>query len=299
MTAWKVKTKKALDRFSLTWSTRLIRLIATILPYRMAVWLGGVIGTLSYYILSRNRKRAIEHIKMVFKDKDSVWIRRTARRNFEHLGKAMIELMLMTPKRLSRMVRFKGLEGLNEAVAKGKGVVFVTGHIGNWEVMGAAIAARYPLSVIAAPINPEQVNKMIVGIRNARGIRTILRGRPGASRELIRVFRENRVLGILIDQDTDVDGAFVDFMGRPAWTPVAAAQMAIKFNASVVFGFSHRDRDGGHTVVIEGPIEMIRSGDESADIISNTAMLTRKIEMAVFADPEQWVWMHRRWRRQP
>jgi len=85
------------------------------------------------------------------------------------------------------------------------------------------VAARFPASVIAAPIEPEQVNEMIVGLRARMGLRTIVRGRPGASRELIRVFKENRILGILIDQDTDVESAFVDFMGRPAWTPTAAA----------------------------------------------------------------------------
>jgi KDO2-lipid IV(A) lauroyltransferase len=131
------------------------------------------------------------------------------------------------------------------------------------------------------------------------GVRTILRGKPGASRELIRIFKENRILGILIDQDTDVESTFVKFMGRPAWTPTAAASMAIKFGAPVIFGYIQRGSDNRHTVTIEGPLDLIRTGDEEKDVVANTAMLTNKIEDCIMRNPEQWVWMHRRWRRQP
>jgi KDO2-lipid IV(A) lauroyltransferase len=209
--------------------------------------------------------------------------------------------MMMSSRRLTQVVEVRGEDHFRAALARGKGVVFVTGHIGNWELMGHAVAAMNPggLSVVAAPIEPKQVNDMIVDLRAGMGVRTILRNRPGAAKELIRIFRENRVLGILIDQDTDVESAFVDFMGRPAWTPTAAASMAIKFGAPLLFGYDHRDRDGTHTVIIESPLELIRTGDHEKDVIANTAMLTGKIEKAIRKDPEQWVWMHRRWRRQP
>jgi KDO2-lipid IV(A) lauroyltransferase len=113
------------------------------------------------------------------------------------------------------------------------------------------------------------------------------------------VFRENRILGILIDQDTDVESVFVEFMGRPAWTPSAAAQMAIKFGAPVIFGYTRRGKDNRHTVVLEGPLPLVRTGNIENDITSNTALFTKKIESVILQHPEQWVWMHRRWRRQP
>jgi KDO2-lipid IV(A) lauroyltransferase len=207
--------------------------------------------------------------------------------------------MTINPRRLQSDVTFQGLENLAAAVGQGKGVVFVTGHIGNWEIMGDAVAAKYSVSVVAAPIEPEPVNDMLVGLRASMGVRTILRNRPGAAKELIRVFRENRILGILIDQDTDVEGAFVDFMGKPAWTPTAAAQMAIKFGAPVLFGYDQRGSDNRHTITIEGPLELTRSGNDKEDIRTNTAMFSKKIEHAIIQNPEQWVWMHRRWRRQP
>ncbi|HXY53786.1 MAG TPA: lysophospholipid acyltransferase family protein [Nitrospirota bacterium] len=299
MTNWTGKTRKRLHRLSLKWITRFIRFFSRFLPYRLGVWTGGILGFMAFYVLPRERKRALQHLTLVFQDKGDAWIRSTARRSFMHLGKGLFEVMLMDRGRLARIIDFRGEEKLQEVNAKGRGIVYVTGHIGNWELMAGAVALKYPVSVVAAPVEPEEVNDMIVELRAGMGVRTILRGKPGASRELIRVFKENRMLGILIDQDTDVDGAFVDFMGRPAWTPTAAASMAIKFDAPVLFGYIWRGGNNRHTVTIEGPLELIRTGDDEKDIIANTSMLTKKIESCILDNPEQWVWMHRRWRRQP
>jgi len=299
MSEMALKTRKWTTRLFLIWLTRLVRLFSLLAPYHVGVRSGGVLGFIAYYLLPRERKRAISHLKLAFPEKDRSWIRRTARNCFIHLGKGLLEVMLMTPRRLEQVIEFRGEEALGTAVGIGKGVIYVTGHIGNWELMGHAVAARYNLSVIAAPIEPEQVNDMIVGLRAGMGVRTILRSRPGASRELVRVFKENRIMGILIDQDTDVESAFVDFMARPAWTPTAAASMAFKFGAPVIFGYIQRNRDNRHTIIIEGPLELLDTGDREKDIIANTAMFTKKIEDAIQRNPEQWVWMHRRWRRQP
>jgi KDO2-lipid IV(A) lauroyltransferase len=299
MSEWALKTRKWITRLALIWLTRLIRLFSLVVPYWLGVRAGGVLGFVAYYLLPRERTRAKTHLMLAFPEKDSTWIRHTARRCFIHLGKGLLEIMLVTPRRIEQIIEFKGEEALRTAVGIGKGVIYVTGHIGNWELMGHAVAARYNLSVIAAPIEPEQVNDMIVELRAGMGVRTILRSRPGASRELVRVFKENRIMGILIDQDTDVESAFVDFMGRPAWTPTAAASMALKFGAPVIFGYVQRNRDNKHIITIEGPLELLHSGDREKDIIANTAMLTKKIEDAIRRNPEQWVWMHRRWRRQP
>ena len=273
-------------------------MVAAVLPYRFSVAAGGVIGFLVYYALPRDRNRAIEHLTKAFPEHDSLWVKATAHRTFIHLGKCLMEEMAINPRRLRRVVAFQGRDHLRAAIGQGKGVVYVTGHIGNWEIMGSAVAAEHSLSVVAAPVEPEPVNDMIVGLRAAMGVRTILRSRPGAAKELIRVFRENRILGILIDQDTDVESAFVDFMGMPAWTPTAAAQMAIKFGAPVVFGYIQRQDNGHHVITVEGPLELHRTGNDDEDIRINTAMFTKRIEDVIRRNPEQWVWMHRRWRRQ-
>lgn len=293
------KVRKTLSRLSLTCSIRSILLLSKLMPYRLGVYAGGILGFIAYYLFPRERNRAIAHLTLAFGEKGRPWIQRTAQRSFIHLGKSLLEVMLISPRRLAQVVDIQGEENLRTALNLKKGVVYVTGHIGNWELMGHTVAAINSLSVIAAPIEPEQVNDMIVRLRARMGVRTILRGRPGASRELIRIFKENRVLGILIDQDTDVESAFVDFMGRPAWTPTAAASMAIKFGAPVIFGTIQRNGDNRHTITIEGPLELVRTGNDEKDIIANTAMFTKKIEDRIARNPEQWVWMHRRWRRQP
>ncbi len=298
MRDWAVKTKKRIDRVSLLWLARLVKLFSSIVPYRLGVRIGGVLGLAAYYVASRERKRAISHLTWAFGDRGARWVRRTARGCFSHLGKAVMEVMLMTPARLAEVVVIEGAEKFSIALKEGKGVVVVTGHIGNWELM-AAVAQRHSVSVIAAPIEPPQVNNMILKLRAGLGVKTIVRGRPGAAKELIRVFRENRLLGILIDQDTEVEGAFVDFMGKPAWTPTGAAAMAIKFGAPVLFMHARRDKHNRHTVVIEGPIDLVRTGNDNNDIVTNTALFTKRIETCVRDNPEQWVWMHRRWRKQP
>lgn len=291
--------RKSLSRLSLLWSIRCIWFVSHLLPYGFGVQAGAGLGFIGYYLLPRERKRALTHLSSVFADRSVAWVRRTARRSFMHLGKSMLEIMLMTPGRLAKIADFPGQDNLRKALAAGKGVVYVTGHIGNWELCGGVIAQHFPLSVVAAPIEPEPLNDMLVGLREQTGMKIILRGKPGASRQLIRIFKENRILGLLIDQDTDVEGAFVDFMGRPAWTPTAAASMAIKFNAPVVFGYTRRGKDNRHTVIVEGPLDLVRTGNMEQDIVANTALFNRKIEECIMREPEQWVWMHRRWRKQP
>ena len=294
-----LQAKKRITLVTLVGITRLIKIFSLVMPYRIGVWAGGIFGFVTFYLLPRERKRAIAHLTMAFQEKDRPWIRRTARRCFVHLGKALFEAMLMTPHRLASIVDIRGEENIRTALSRGKGVIYVTGHIGNWELMAHVIGLKFKLSVIAAPIEPKQVNDMIVGLRAAMGVTTVLRNRPGAVKEMIRTFRENRILGILIDQDTDVESTFVDFMGTPAWTPIAAASMAIKFGAPVIFGHIKRGPDNRHTIYIEGPLDLVLTGDTEKDIVTNTAMLTKKIEDCIRKDPEQWVWMHRRWRRQP
>lgn len=299
MTDTLLRMRKRLTTWSLIVIARCVWLVSFIVPYRIGVAAGALLGYVAYFALARERRRAIEHLTSAFPSKDTPWINRTARGCFVHLGKSLFEVMLISPRRLTTVIKTDGGEKLRSAVSQGKGVIFVTGHVGNWEILGGAVAAMHSLSVVAAPIVPESLNDMVLRLRSRIGIRTILRGRPGAAKELIRVFKENRVLGILIDQDTDVDSAFVEFMGKPAWTPTAAASMALKFEAPVVFGYIRRQPDNTHKVIIEGPLTLTRTDNMDHDIIENTAMLTKKIEACISETPEQWVWMHRRWRRQP
>lgn len=299
MSSWTRNMRKRFSRITLSVIAGILDRGAHLVPYRIAVAAGGAIGYISYYVLPRERKRALSNLQRVFPERSERWTRTTALRTFVHLGKSLLEVLAIDPQRVRSVVTCKGFENLESALKQGKGVVYVTAHIGNWELMAGAVSQKYPVSGVAVAIEPEPLNDLLLRLRTKMGIRTIVRNRPGAAKELIRVFRENRALGILMDQDTDVESVFVDFMGRLAWTPTGAAQMAIKFNAPVVFGYIRREKDDHHTVFIEGPLELVRTGNDEEDIRTNTAMFTKMIENAILQNPEQWVWMHRRWRRQP
>lgn len=294
-----VQTRKRFHRISITWIVRGLKLFSLVMPYRPGVWLGGMLGRTVFFLFARERRRTAGHLRIAYPDRDEAWIRDLARRNFEHYGRSLMEMLLITPSRLARITDFPGFENLKKAHAQGKGVIYVTGHIGNWELSGGVLASHFPLYVVAAMLKPDALNDFVLHLRERLGIKIVLRGMPGATKDLIRVFKENRVLGLLIDQDTDVDGTFVEFMGRPAWTPTAAASMALKFGAPVVFGHARREKNGRHSVFVEGPLELIRTGNVEQDIIANTRLFTGKIEDCVRQQPEQWVWMHRRWSRQP
>ncbi len=279
---------------------QVLRLLIRLIPLRVGLRLGGFIGRIAFVIIRKERRRALAHLRIAFPEKDDAWIERTARASFVNLGISLFEMLMVTPEGAEALVDAPGLaEKIEPVLAAGKGAVWATCHLGNWELFAHYVARRYPLSVVAAPIEPPAVNRFVVERRAARGVTTIVRGAPGAARELIRVFRENRLLGILMDQDTRVEGAFVDFFGKPAWTPTAAAQMALKFDVPVIFGYMLRQADGRHVVTVEGPLAMTRTGDQKADILAGTALLTKKIEEKVRSHPEQWVWMHRRWKRKP
>ncbi len=291
--------RRGKKRRSLVYLVRVISAVARLLPFRVAAFLGVMLGMAAYALLPKERSRAAAGLMTAFPEKDGAWIRSTARRTFIHLGRALLETLSIRPAQIGSVVQERGFDQIKEALARGRGAVYVAAHIGNWELMAGAVGRTFPLSVIAAPLKPETMNDIIIALRSRLGVRTIIRGRPGAAKEMIRIFRENGILGILIDQDTDVEGMFVDFFGRKAWTPTAAAQIALRFNSPVFFGYIHRMPDGRHQVIVEGPIEMVRTGSEAQDIAANTEGLTARIEQAIRRDPVQWVWMHRRWRRQP
>lgn len=296
----RVHRKNPVNLFIIMVLVRILNLAVKLVPFRAGLKLGASIGTLAFLILRKERRRALDHLRIAFPDRDDAWLGRTARASFTNLGISLVEMLKITPERAEGMVDAPGMsEKVGPVLATGRGAVWVTCHLGNWELFAHYVAKRYSLTVVAAPIEPPSVNRFVVERRAARGVTTIVRGSPGAARELIRVFRENRLLGILMDQDTRVEGAFVDFFGKPAWTPTAAAQMALKFDVPVLFGYMLRGADGRHTVTVEGPMRMPRTGDHQADVVAGTALLTRMIEDAVRCHPEQWVWMHRRWKRKP
>ncbi|MFQ5587669.1 MAG: lysophospholipid acyltransferase family protein [Nitrospiria bacterium] len=297
------------------WSKRFVRnfllfllkgvsALTRLLPWRMAVYFGGQLGILAYFVLPREKRRSLEGLRTAFgAEKSEDVMGAIAKRNFCNLGKGLIEILnlkSLKKKQLEALISVEGEEYLKAAEAAGKGTILITGHIGNWELMAAALSIRgYRLHVIATPLYDPRIDELVVKLRAGFKIETISRGTPSSSRKILNVLRSKEILGLLIDQDTKVDGVFVNFFNKKAHTPAGAAQLALRSGAATMMCFVTRLPGDRHRITIEKPMRLVQSGNKAKDIEANTAMFTSRIEEHVKQFPDQWVWMHRRWKTKP
>lgn len=263
--------------------------------------IGIAIGRLAMALSRRERGRAAEHLALAFPELDDSARAALLVATGRHLGRLLGEiawLWSVPAAELLARTEIVGLENLAGALSPKRGAVLITGHCGNWEWMNLALgAAGVPMTVAAREVYDPRLDAIAVRLRGRFGGETELRGTE-AGRGLLAALRHGRVAGLLIDQDIDTPGAFVEFFGRPAWTPVGAAVLALRAGVPVVPGFASRLQDGRVRVTCETPIDLgARREPEVAAAL--TALLTARIEAQVRTYPEQWVWMHRRWRRQP
>lgn len=273
-------------------------------PMGLALRLADGIGALAYYVVWPERRKALAHLSIAFgNEKSPADLRRIARRSFAHLARNFVEFANFdkVADRLDRYVELDDRSGIDRCLEKGKGLIWVTGHLGNWEVLASYFSRyeRYKVNVISRRAYDQRMQRQLVHMRAENGVKTIERGAPRATREIIRTFRDNEVFAVLIDQDTKVQGVFVDFFGKSAFTPLAAASLAYRMDAPVLVGFIERLPDGRHRISYSGPVPLPRTGDADEDVRQATAEFTRRIEAQIRRVPEQWVWMHRRWRTRP
>ena len=263
---------------------------------------GQQLGALLWWVAPRERRRALQHLRCAFPDAGEAWQREVARACARHLGCLAGEAVWLAgvaPEQLLAHSTFRGVEHLEQCLRTGQGAVLVTAHCGNWEWLNLALAARgTPLTIAVRALEDPRFDSIVCSIRERFGSRSIARG-EGAGRALLAALRKGAVIGLLIDQDIDAPGCFVEFFGRPAWTPTGAAALARHLKRPIVVAFAARRSDGTMVLAFDEPIHPVLSGDREADARALTARLTARIEQQIRSYPEQWVWMHRRWRRQP
>jgi Kdo2-lipid IVA lauroyltransferase/acyltransferase len=272
------------------------------LPPRVGQALGVGLGRGAYWLLSGRRHVALDNLRLVFGDTLSPAARATlARRSFEHLGITAVEccrLFFGPAERLLRRVRGRGTEHLGEALAQGRGIFFLTGHFGNWELLAATHGlAGFGLSVVVRPLDNPYLDALIARARERSGLRAI--SKRDAVQGVRAALARGECIGILLDQDAGRAGVFVPFLGHAASTSRALAVLALKTRAPVVPVFIHRLPDGDHELVLDPEIPLVITGDLDHDIVVNTARFTAAIERHVRAHPEQWFWVHRRWKSRP
>lgn len=276
---------------------RLLTRIVERLDWHEAQRVGAELGSFAWRLSRRDHARTLEHLALAFPDLSASQRHQLGRESFRHLGTMLTEslwLLAQPPSAVAPHLAREGWPHLERARASGRPVVLLTGHCGNWELLGAATGlSGLRISGLARALDDPGLQRWLVGLRAHFGNRTIVRGEPGAVRDLLSVMRTNGTLCVLIDQDTRVDGCWIDFFGRPAWTPVGPAEIALRFGAVVLPAFVERNDDGSHLVRIEPALDL------PTDPVAATQAMHDRIEAQIRRRPEQWVWLHRRWRRQP
>lgn len=280
---------------------KLIGYAIYLLPRSIALVIGGWLGTLAYRFASQQRKLAYKHIQQALDITDERTIKTNVKKCFSNLGKNMVEFLLfprMNPKLLRQYVRFEGVQHVENALAKGKGAIILTGHFGNWELLAASISTTVaPLTPIVRELRSPRLNALVSRYREKAGYSTI--DRDTGVRRALRCLRNNNLLGIVADVDTSVNGVFVDFFGRPAYTPYSPIAFALKTGATILPAFIVRQPDGTHQAIIEPPLTLERCDDKEKELVINTQKYTKVIESYIRKNPEQWIWMHQRWKTRP
>jgi len=271
-------------------------------PEKLALRFGEAMGWLAGAVFRVRWGTVMDHLRKAFPDKDDRWHSRLARASFRHLGResvATFRLGKMDPFHIRTRTEMVGLESLQGAVAAGKGAIVVTGHFGNWEVGGAALAAHgIPLDVVAKrqrnPLFDEELNR-----NRARMGMTVIE-RKEAPRRVLRSLRAGRVVAVVADQNVRRGGVFVDFFGRPASTARGTAVFALRTGCPIFMAVARREPGFPlrYRVSLD-PVEFTPTGDMEEDAIRLTAAHTRYLEDQIRMAPEQYFWQHRRWKTRP
>jgi KDO2-lipid IV(A) lauroyltransferase len=259
---------------------------------------GRLLGGVSWWLGRRDRRRALAHVAIAFPALAARERRAIARACFAHQGMNLAECLYLLRRdcaALAQVVDFDGWEEVEAVLAARRPLVMISAHCGNWELLGPAFACRgVPVVGPARPVEAAALQRLLADFRESFGTRALNRNSLGSSRELLGALRQGRVLGMFIDQDTlKAESVWVPFFGRPARTPVGALKIALHQEAVVLAAFIERRSDGRHQIRILPPCEL------PAEPRAATALLTAEIEQQVRRCPEQWVWMHRRWRTPP
>jgi len=256
-----------------------------------------------YCVHLRLRWVGMRNLALVFPEKSRRERAKILRGVFTSLGRQLAEVCLFpkyTAKNISDVVVYDGFENFQRAVDRGKGVLFLTAHLGGWELSAFAHSLHgHPLRVVMRPLDNPYVDRMTREYRTIHGNSMV--DKDDFVRGLLSALKQGETVGILMDTNmTPPQGVFVDFFGIPACTASGLARIALRSDAAVVPGFTIWDRAlGKYRLRFDPAINLIRTDDPDADVVANTALFTKIIEDYVRRYPDQWLWVHRRWKTRP
>jgi KDO2-lipid IV(A) lauroyltransferase len=285
--------------YALAWV--LIKFVGA-LPRPLARAAGICIAWLVYLLHGKLRRVGMRNLELAFSEKSLRERKKILRGVFTSLGRQVAEVCLFpkyTRENVSKTVVYEGFENFERALARGKGVLFLTGHLGAWELSAFAHSLYgYPLGIVMRPLDNLYLDRMAREYRTMHGNKAVDKD---FARGLIAAMRKGETVGVLMDTNMIASqGVFVDFFGIPACTASGVARIALKTDAAVIPGFTIWDPVlKKYRLRFDPPIELVRTGNTQSDVIANTAKFTNVIEDYVRRYPDQWLWVHRRWKIRP
>ncbi|MEA3489730.1 MAG: lysophospholipid acyltransferase family protein [Candidatus Omnitrophota bacterium] len=276
--------------------------ILSAVPLKVSLVVADILGKAAFRVVPKYRNIAVNNLDSVFSEDHGVNVRiaEGVFKNLARNGAEWIKLSRLDPGKIGNMVtEIHGTEHLDDVLSKGRGCVVLTFHFGNWELMGIYLRfLGYDGAVIVRRIYFSKYDKLIARMRRRFKVMGIYR--DDSPKKMLKELKKGNVLGIVPDQDiSGLDGVFVDFFGKKAYTPAAPVKLAMAAKTDIVPAFVIREKDGTHKIVIGEPLGVPQGTGTEEDLMRYTRMWTKVLEDHVRKYPEQWVWIHSRWKTRP
>ena len=276
---------------------KLLSRLACALSSATAKWWGGYLGCVAWKLTPQKRKKmAIENIRLSLAVGQTE-AERVARASAVRFGPMFMEVLrvpLLLKQPLDSWISFTGAEHLEQALALGRGVVLATAHSGNWELLGAALAKRgFPLVAVVQKQTNDAMDRFINEYRRQSGMHVTYKS---GVKEMIQLLGEGQIIGLLVDQDAGAEGVRTQFFEREASSPPGAAHLARMRQVPIVPAFITQEADGRHHAWLYPPVFVEKTGNKKEEIQQTTQVLTQCVEQHIRQYPEEWFWLHNRWK---
>ncbi|MEK6280608.1 MAG: lysophospholipid acyltransferase family protein [Acidobacteriota bacterium] len=284
-------------------AARSVMRVLSAIPLAWAMGVGRLTGRMAYAIAGDLRRTGERNLKLAFPEKTAPERQQILSGCFLSLGRQLglfSHFSTDSRNQLLSLIEWQGLDNLENAKAQGRSVILFTGHVGAWELSSFGLSLRgHPLSFLVRRLDNPKVEERIDQVRTRFGNQSV--DKRGAARPMLKILRTGGTLGLLVDLNTlDDEAIFVDFFGVPASTTFMLAKIALRTDAVVLPIFAPWDEKLGKFVVHTlPPISIERTGDEQEDVRRLTAELSKTVENYIRLYPEQWLWIHKRWKTRP
>jgi KDO2-lipid IV(A) lauroyltransferase len=276
--------------------------VLRLLPFRAALWVACRLGDFAFDVIRIRRRVTLENLQAALgATRSAAELMAIARSCYRNFAATFVELAVLAPggaAAAARRMRVSPQSHVADAAARGRGVIYLTAHIGNWEMLGACMGLiDEPLHVVVGDQRNLLVDRYVNGLREALGMRVIPMG--ASLKGVMRALRRGERVALVADQNAGPDGVFIDFLGRPAATALGPAHFAYRSGAPIVIGLDRRLENGRHETRLYPPLIADRSRPAAEETRRILTEYMRILEDFVRRHPDQWFWMHRRWKTQP